>query len=158
MAVIDASVQVALVNAADPYHSVALTWYRDTLVAGEALFAPWILPAEVAAALSRGLGDLGLAHRAVNNLVDDQHVQLVVVDGALATAAVTIAVEHRIRGCDAVYVALAMALAEPLVTLDRQQSERAAEVVSVVVPGAATTGGSQAAANTGQEVDHEPES
>ena len=42
---------------------------------------------------------------------------------------------NRIRGCDAVYVALAEALDEPLVTFDEQQAARAAGVVRVLRPG-----------------------
>jgi len=46
----------------------------------------------------------------------------------------TLAAEHRIRGCDAVYVALARQLDMPLITLDRQQLERGAAVVATRVP------------------------
>ena len=52
----------------------------------------------------------------------------------LAEQAAAIAAEHRIRGCDALYVALADMLSEPLVTLDRQQLERGAAVVTTRRP------------------------
>jgi predicted nucleic acid-binding protein len=138
MAVIDASVQVALLNGADRHHDAALVWFRQAMWAGEPLSAPWILVTEVAAALGRGLGDPGLAHRAVRRMVDDTVVELVAVDSGLATRAAALAVIHGLRGCDAVYVALAAELGEPLVTLDQQQGTAAGAVVEVRQPGPVT--------------------
>jgi predicted nucleic acid-binding protein len=62
---------------------------------------------------------------------------------SLAEQAATIAIDHRIRSCDAVYVTLAAQLGDCLVTLDRQQLERAAEVVDAREPRAAPTGPEQ---------------
>jgi predicted nucleic acid-binding protein len=52
----------------------------------------------------------------------------------MAEQAASVAAEHRIRGCDAVYIALADQLDDVLVTLDRQQLERGAAVVAVREP------------------------
>jgi predicted nucleic acid-binding protein len=52
----------------------------------------------------------------------------------MAERAAGIAVEHGIRGCDAVYVALAEQFGDVLVTLDRQQLERGAAVAPVREP------------------------
>jgi predicted nucleic acid-binding protein len=136
MAVIDASVQVALLSATDPHHEAATLWYRHAVLSGERLLAPFIIVAEVAAAISRGLGDAPLAHRATQHVLRAGPLDLVPVDGALAVRAAAIAADHRIRGCDAVYVALAAERQETLVTLDAQQSARAAAVVTVSRPGA----------------------
>ena len=54
------------------------------------------------------------------------------VGNSLAARAAEIAIERRIRGCEAVYVALAEASGLPLLTLDRQQRERSAGLVAVV--------------------------
>jgi predicted nucleic acid-binding protein len=61
-------------------------------------------------------------------------IELIPVTLPIAERAARIAGEHRIRGCDAVYVALAEQLSEALVTLDRQQLERGAAVVAVRAP------------------------
>jgi predicted nucleic acid-binding protein len=61
-------------------------------------------------------------------------IQLIPVTLALAERAALIAAEHRIRGCDAVYVVLAEQLSDALVTLDPQQLERGAAVVTVRAP------------------------
>jgi predicted nucleic acid-binding protein len=75
-----------------------------------------------------------LAHRVVQQLADSEVIELVPVSMALAERAAWISSEHRIRGCDAVYVALANQSNETLVTLDRQQLERGAAVVTVHTP------------------------
>ena len=97
--------------------------------------APVLLIAEVAAALSRGVGDQALAHEVVRHLARSQAVELIPVSLALAQRAAAIAADHRIRGCDAVYVALAAELEDRLVTLDQQQLERGAAVAVTARPG-----------------------
>jgi predicted nucleic acid-binding protein len=135
MAVVDTSFYVTTVDVKDPLHAVARSWLGEASKAGERLFAPWILVAEVGAAISRGLGDPALARKTVARLVGAGVVHLIPVDARLAERASDIAIDHRIRGCDAVYVALAEALGEPLATFDTQQSVRAAGVVRVLRPG-----------------------
>jgi predicted nucleic acid-binding protein len=134
MAVIDASVYIALVNAHEREHSSSWAWLEQARVSDESVVAPVILLAEVAAALSRGLGDPMLAHRVVQQLARSDVIELIPVTQAMAEQAAEIAADHRIRGCDAVYVALAEQLGDALVTLDRQQLERGAALVTVRVP------------------------
>ena len=68
MAVIDASVYIALINAHEGEHSSSWAWFDQARPTDEALVAPVILLPEVSAALSRGIGDPTLAHRAVQQL------------------------------------------------------------------------------------------
>lgn len=132
MAVLDASVQIALVNRADPHREAALRWYRSAIAKAEPLHAPWIIVAEVGSGIRRGLGDRELAGQAVQSLIADGMVQLVPVDADLAARAAAIAIDHGIRGCDALYVALAQALGESLVTFDQQQYTRGAAAATVL--------------------------
>jgi len=134
MAVIDASVAVALVNSREQEHKSSWAWLEQARATGESVTAPAILLAEVAAALSRGMGDPTLAQRVVQQLVRSELVELVPITLIMAQQAAAIAAEHRIRGCDAIYVALAEQLGEQLFTLDRQQLERGEAVVSVRMP------------------------
>jgi predicted nucleic acid-binding protein len=136
MAVIDASVYVALVNAGEKAHAVSWAWFEHTRVTNQPVVAPAILIPEVAAAISRGVGDMALANRIVGQLKGAGVIELLPVSLALAERAAEIAAGHRIRGCDAVYIAVAEQLGEPLVTLDRQQLERAAAIVEVIGPAA----------------------
>ncbi len=134
MAVVDASVYVALINAREPDHASSWAWFERTEAAQERIVAPVILLAEVAAAVSRGIGDSTLARQVVEQLQRSAVIELVPVTPALAARAAAIAADHRLRGCDAVYVALAEELAECLVTLDQQQLERGAAVVTTRCP------------------------
>ena len=134
MAVIDASVVVALINTHEQEHASSWAWFERARQADELMVAPVIMLSEVAAALSRGAGDSSLAHRAIRQLARAELIELVPVALVLAEQAAAIAADHRIRGCDALYVALADLLSEPLVTLDRQQLERGAAVVTTRRP------------------------
>lgn len=134
MAVIDASVYVALVNAHEREHSSSWAWFEQARAADESIVAPVILLSEVAAALSRGVGDPTLAHRVVQQLARSEVIELIPVTMVMAEQAAVVAAEHRIRGCDAVYIALADQLNNTLVTLDRQQLERGAALVTVRSP------------------------
>ena len=58
----------------------------------------------------------------------------VAVDVALGDLTAEIAAKQRIRGCDAVYVALAYVEQAVLVTLDGQQRERAPSGVTTCTP------------------------
>lgn len=134
MAVIDASVYVALINADEAEHAASWAWFERVRARGEAIAAPAILLAEVAAALSRGVGDPEMAHRIVDQLERSAVIELTPVTVGLAGRAARIAANHRIRGCDALYVALADQLGEPLITLDRQQIERGNAIVDARAP------------------------
>ena len=134
MAVIDASVYIALVNAHEREHSSSWAWFEQARAADEVVVAPVIVLAEVAVALSRGTGDQELARRVVQQLARSEVIELIPITMTLAEQAAEMAAEHGIRGCDAVYVALADQLSDTLVTLDRQQLERGARLVTVRTP------------------------
>ena len=134
MPVIDASVYVALYLKAEHAHSVSRTWFGEAVSAHNTLFAPVVLLAEIGAALSRGAGQPDLARQAVTQLLESGLVELVTVSSELAERAAEIAIDCRIRGADAIYVALAERLDDELVTLDQQQLERAKDVVKARTP------------------------
>lgn len=134
MAIIDASVYIALINAHESCHTTAWGWFQQAQAAGESLAAPAILLPEIAAGLSRGLGSPALAHRAVRQLLQTQLIDLIPVTPALAERAAAIAADCQIRGGDAIYVALAEQLGDELVTLDQQQLERGTAIVTTRKP------------------------
>jgi len=134
MPVVDASVCTAFFSPSEPQHVPSRTWFREARKGDEQVVAPVILLSEVAAALGRGLGEPELAEYAVGVLLSRRWVQLVPVTQALATKAAKIAAEQKIRGCDAIYVALAQQLGMELVTLDGDQLDRGAAVVRTRTP------------------------
>jgi len=134
MPVVDASVCVALFHADEPGHPASRRWLAEAQGEAEPIVSPVILLAEVAAALGRGVGDAELARQAVRLLRGRHLVELFPVTETLAARAAEIAAEQKIRGCDAIYVALARQLEMELVTQDRQQLERGAAVVATRTP------------------------
>jgi predicted nucleic acid-binding protein len=134
MPVVDASVWVALSHSGDRHHRRCREWLSSSLADGSALAAPSLLLAEVAAALRRLTEDEALARESAEALVELELVELHPLTLERAVAAASVAAELGLRGADAVYVALADERREPLITLDRQQLERAGERVDAKRP------------------------
>jgi predicted nucleic acid-binding protein len=134
MPVIDASVYVALVNTHEEHHSRSWLWFKKAQENAESIIAPTILLSEVAAALSRGLDDSVLAIRVITHLKRSGLVELIPVTISLAERGATIAANHQIRGCDAIYVSTAEQFHESLITLDQQQLDRASSVIQTLEP------------------------
>ena len=124
MYVVDASVHVADARPQEPNHPQAHELLRQIAARGQAVYLPVIVLAEVAAAISRGTGEPALARRWTAALRRVPHFHPVPVDETLADRAADVSARYQIRGCDAVYIALAQQLGATLVTLDRQQQER----------------------------------
>ena len=61
-------------------------------------------------------------------------VRGVPLDASLAVESMRLAAKLRLRGADAVYVALAATCREPLITLDAEMLERARDVTETLTP------------------------
>jgi predicted nucleic acid-binding protein len=133
--VVDASVAVAYFRTDDSGHLRSRAWWLRMAEQGEELAAPSILLAEVGSALARVTDDDALAEAAVELLAGGEVVRLYAVGPGFAHDAAWLGIERRVRGADAVYLALAKALDTPLITLDRQQIERAGDAVTAGEPG-----------------------
>ena len=131
---VDASVFVSAFNPAEPDHPAShrlLTRLRDTIAP---IAVPTLVLPEVAAAISRVRQDAQLAREFATQVARLPTLVLVPLDATLAHSAVEIAAAYRLRGSDAVYVSVALRFGSLLVTLDRQQAERAKAVVAVSSP------------------------
>ncbi len=133
--VLDASVLVARIRRNEDGHADARMVLAVLATQRVPVYVPAIAFAEVAAAISRGAGSKRWAAKAVSDLRGLPGLQIAVVDERLGAMAAEIAAEYRIRGCDAVYVALAAALDAGLITLDREQRERSPHPIAVFSPG-----------------------
>ena len=98
------------------------------------IICPTLLIPEVAAALSRALGDHKKGMAFAMAVRDLPNLRLVSLDDSLAVAAAELAARHRLRGADAVYAAVAKQYQTTLVTNDRQQLERLSGVLPVKRP------------------------
>jgi len=98
------------------------------------VIAPTLLLPEVAGAVARRTAEPRLARRAVDAVLRLPALRLVPVDDVLARMAAKLAAQLRVRGADAIYIAVAATLQLPLVTWDVEQRDRAARLVEVFVP------------------------
>lgn len=135
--VVDASVYVADAVHGEASHTVASEFLVALARQGVDLFLPSIAMPEVAAAVARVVGDSTLAIEATQLYRAWPRTHIVPVDEWLSERTVVVASTRRIRGCDAIYVALAQHLGIALVSLDHEQRERAPEDVSALTPAAA---------------------
>jgi predicted nucleic acid-binding protein len=124
MYVIDASVHVADARPQEPHHAEARALLARVVAQNLPVFLPEIVLAEIAAGISRGTGQSALAERLAGVLRRVPQFQFVAIDRTLGDLAASIAAQFQIRGCDAVYVALAQQRDAALITLDQQQRER----------------------------------
>jgi predicted nucleic acid-binding protein len=132
--VVDASVWVARFNDNDRFHRTSREWITSMMIGSVRLVEPVILFAEVSGALSRMMNDRDAADRSMAALISMPAMSLLPVDASLARQAARIASELRIRGVDAIYVALAEREEMDLVSWDSDHLSRASQRVTVHRP------------------------
>jgi predicted nucleic acid-binding protein len=131
---VDTSFWVSSLLPNDQNYSAARTWLNLHLRSSGRLLTPLLIVVEVAGALTRVTGDANVARTAVLDLYSFPFLQLFPIDKALVDDAADIAVTYRLRGADAMYVALAWQLNVPLVTFDQEQLTRPASVIATIRP------------------------
>lgn len=130
MAVIDASVWVALFHDKDHHHKKAYQIVDKLIDTGESFHVPVLAFTEVGGTIKRLTGQTPTANSVVakmREMVSNVHE----IDQNLEKVATQIAITAGLRGADAVYVALAMEESEPLITFDEQQRAKASQFVDV---------------------------
>lgn len=135
MIVVDASVWVSLFVPQDVHHHQSRRWIEERISDRTDLVIPALLPIEVSGAISRRTGEPNLAHRAVGILLRVPGVRLIPIEQQLGMLSARVAADLRMRGADAVYVAVAHRLNVPLVTWDLEQADRASNLISAHTPG-----------------------
>jgi predicted nucleic acid-binding protein len=129
--VMDASVWVARLVSQDAFYNPVREWISAHLEADDQFLAPSLLLAEIGGAISRRTTpSLGL--KAIEQVQDLPGLQLVEMEHALLREAAQLAAELGLRGADSTYVAVAVRLDLPLVTLDVDQRDKAAKRVKVL--------------------------
>lgn len=132
--VIDASVWVAAVLARDAHHRDAAALLHHVIETGSTVATPLLSLPEVAGAIARQTENAKLAEKITVFLRSQSWIQFMPLNDELTAAAATIAAQQRLRGADAVYVALAAQRTMTLVTLDREILERTQAIVTNVTP------------------------
>lgn len=134
MIVSDASVWISHLIAQEIHHAASRKWLTTMVSNNNIIVAPALLLAEVGGAIARRTGDEKLGHQAVNHILSTPNLRLVYTDSNLGMAAARLAAEQRMRGADALYVAVANQLKIPLVSWDQEQIGRASSVVVAYTP------------------------
>ena len=134
MFVVDASVHIADMRPSEPHHREARAFLDHVRRTGVAAYGPIIVLVEVAAGIARGTGRPSLARRLTLLLRRVPNFIFVPVDEMLGDLAAEVAAAQQVRGCDAVYIALAQQLSAILVTLDAEQRQRAPAAVLARTP------------------------
>lgn len=132
--VVDASVFIAAARADELFHVDALSVFEALTQRGALLYLPAIVLSEVAAALARQGADPIDIEQELGVVGGWPGGTIVPVDGQLATLSARLAADQLLRGCDAIYVALAHMVGADLITLDNEQRSRAPRSVSTLTP------------------------
>ena len=131
---IDANVFVSALVPSDSNFGTSVTFIDRVRSLGGDVYCPSLLLPECAGAVIRPTSDLPLARRAVESVQALPGLRLVSLTEARAFGAMEIALRLRLRGADAVYVALAQEFGTTLITWDREMLTRGAQAVSVMTP------------------------
>lgn len=134
MFVVDASVWVSRYLPPDEFPQASSEWLLSVISQDQRIVAPALLLPELTGPISRAASEFE-ARRALSEVSRILALQLVPIGGSLAKVAGRLAAQFRLRGADAIYVALAMDLNLPLVTWDGERIERGSESIIVRTPG-----------------------
>jgi predicted nucleic acid-binding protein len=142
---VDASVFVNAFNPNEEGHAESLSFLTAVQEAADPVIVPTLLVPEIAAAMarasddSRGADDLARAAAAL------PHVTLVSLTVGMSRQASELAAAHRLRGADAVYLAVARRYGTTVVTRDGEQRLRGSAVLACLTPAEAIAARSPAA-------------
>ena len=131
---IDANVYVSAANASEPQPAVSLRFLQEVRSQAVTVFCPTLILPECSAAISRPTGSVALAAALVTQIQQWPGLQLIPLSLALAQRAAVITGAQRLKGADAVYVALTEAHADTLITWDKELLQRGPAVVPTETP------------------------
>ena len=131
---VDASVFVSAFTPTEPAHQASKAFMMNVREQSIPIIVPILVLPEISAALSRGQGKPELGKAFVQELKSFPNTTFIDVDETVASLAVDIAANNRLRGSDAVYAAVALRFGTELITLDKEQLERLPGVLPVRAP------------------------
>lgn len=132
--IVDASIWVASVLNEDAHHEVSLAFMHRFVKERQIATVPLLVWAEIAGAVARRTGDTDRGMKVAELIATQVWVRGMPLDTSLASESMRLAARLRLRGADAVYVALSAKCREPLITLDEEMLERGRGVVEAFTP------------------------
>lgn len=131
---VDASVFINAFNPHEEGHTESLAILTAIQQAGDPVVVPTLMLAEIAAAVARASNDSAGALQYANAAAALSHLTLIPLTAATARQAAELAAHHRLRGADAVYVAVARRYGTALISRDNEQLARGSRVVTCRTP------------------------
>ena len=131
---IDASVFVSAFTPTETAHQASKAFMLSIRQQAVPIIVPVLVLPEISAALARGQNKPDLGKAFGQELKNFPNTTFIDLDSSLADLAVEVAANHRLRGSDAVYAAVALRFGTQLITLDREQLERLPKVLDVRAP------------------------
>ncbi|MPY90120.1 MAG: PIN domain-containing protein [Luteitalea sp.] len=131
---IDASVFVNAFNPHEAGHAESLQILAAIQERGDPVVVPALLAPEIASAVARASDDSAGALQYANAAAALPHLTLVTLTAAMARQAAELAATHRLRGADAVYLAVARRYGTTLVSRDSEQVTRGSAVATCQTP------------------------
>ena len=131
---VDASVFVAAARPSERQFPASREFLRQLRARAVGVQCPTLVLPECAGAIARPTSDVAAAEQTQAMIQGFPDLQLVGVDVSLAQRAAQIATKCRLRGSDAVYVAVAEKAVATLVTWDAEMLQRAPAIVPTMTP------------------------
>lgn len=134
MLTLDANVFVSASAPAEAQYAISLTFIGRVVAQSVAVYCPSLVLPEVAAAIIRPTSNAALAAQTVSGIGLLPNITLVTLTEQRARQAAHIAVSCRLRGPDAVYVAVAQEFGTTLITWDVELLTRGVLSVPTMTP------------------------
>ena len=131
---VDASVFVNAFNPHEDGHVESLQMLAAVQERGDPIIVPTLLLPEIAASVARASNDTAGALQYANATAALPHLTLVTLTPPLARQAADLAATHRLRGADAVYLAVARRYGTTLVSRDNEQRTRGSAAATCQTP------------------------
>lgn len=132
MLTIDANVFVSARVRTEVQHPASDQFLNRLVQAAVNILCPTLIVPEVAAAIARPTGNAALANAVVSQIEVFPYLSLIEVTQNRAHQAADLTILYRLRGPDAVYVAVAQEFGTTLITWDAEMLTRDVQVVPVM--------------------------
>lgn len=134
MYTLDANIFVRDLDTREPQHVECHALLDELQARAFTIIVPVLVLAEVTGTVSRTRRDPMAGRLAAELLRKIGNLSLIPIDDSLAQEAAEIAADYALRGSDATYVAVARRHNCTLVSLDREQRDRARAIVTTRTP------------------------
>jgi predicted nucleic acid-binding protein len=131
---VDASVFVNALSPDEDGSEQSAEFISELKQDGVVLIQPTLFVTEIVASIARKQDNTDIALEILHDLRKFPKLTLIDLDDDLADFASEVAANHRLRGSDAIYAAVALQFGTELITLDREQLDRLPKVLSVKAP------------------------